>query len=133
MQGLPRQNASISRQSKTCAACLRHLNPILANIRGGKLESRATCGGVDTADAQATQKRSVFRRISSSKGIERIEVLRGAQGLSTFPMRAVTQIFSPGRVKRGRPAILLRKQSTSALDNLMEINLSATMSQRPVY
>jgi hypothetical protein len=36
-------------------------------------------------------------------------------------------------VKRGRPAILLKKQSTSALDNLMEINLSATMSQRPVY
>jgi hypothetical protein len=36
-------------------------------------------------------------------------------------------------VKRGRPAILLKKQSASALDNLMEVNLSATMSQRPVY
>lgn len=43
-------------------------------------------GGVDVADAQATQKRSVFQSISSSKGIERIEVLRGVQGLCTFPI-----------------------------------------------
>ena len=63
---------------------------MLASIRGGKLDGYATCGGVDVADAYATQKWSVLRSISSSKGIERIEVLRGAQGLCTFPMWAVT-------------------------------------------
>lgn len=35
---------------------LRHLNPMLASIRGGKLDGYATCGGVDVADAYATQK-----------------------------------------------------------------------------
>lgn len=66
-------------------------------------------GGADVADAPATHKRSLFQNSSSSKGIERIEVLRGAQGLCTVPMRVVTQIFSPVRMKRDRPPILLRK------------------------